>query len=89
MDIRFLVQARNDDMVALHDNSFFSDIRTKEHKNVSYEHPSLHHEQAPACHCLMFINKPSLYLQYKIHSCKNKKGKQECSSSVLTYKSKS
>ena len=47
------------------------------------------HEQAHACHCLMFINKSSLYLQYKIHSCKNKKGKQECSSSVLTYKSKS
>ena len=33
-------------------------------------------EQAPACHCLMFINKPSLYLQYKIHSCKNNKGKK-------------
>ena len=45
------------------------------------------HEQAPACHCLMFINKPSLYLQYKIHSYKNKKG-EKCSSSVLTYKSK-
>ncbi len=42
MNIRFLVQARNDDMVALHDNSFYSDIRTQEHKNVSYEHPSLH-----------------------------------------------
>ena len=35
------------------------------------------HEQAPACHCLMFINKPNLYLQYNIHSYKNrKKGKR-------------
>ena len=34
------------------------------------------HEQAPACHCLMFINKPSLYLQYKTHSYKNRKGKK-------------
>ena len=31
------------------------------------------HEQAPACHCLMFINKPNLYLQYNIHSYKNRK----------------
>ena len=37
---------------------------------------------------IIFINKPSLYLQYKIHSYKNKKG-EKCSSSVLTYKSKS
>ena len=34
------------------------------------------HEQAPACHCLMFINKPSLYLQYKTHSYKNRNGKK-------------
>ena len=46
------------------------------------------HEQAPACHSLMFINKLSLYLQYKIHSYKNKK-REKCSSSVLTYKIKS
>ena len=41
MDIRFLVQARNDDMVALHDNSFYSDIRTKEHKNADDVHLSV------------------------------------------------
>ena len=71
-------------------NAGCNNKKTKEHKNIRMQVTNINqciHEQAPACHLLMFIQQASLHLPYKTHSYKNRKeGNIQFSCSYTTKK---